>query len=157
VGSVGRVKSRFGAQLLLHGIVLILFGAAAGFVYTGVLTGEIDGAPPGWRFAHLNGLVNGAILVGLGGASAHICLPKAGQRWLVLLTISGSYSNVIASILGATLGHRGLSAVGPGANRVVFGLFAFAVVALLAGLIFSLVGAWRALRSASGESEAYGD
>jgi hypothetical protein len=139
------VKSRFAAQLLLHGTALILFGAVAGFVYTGVLTGEIVGGVQAWRFAHLNGLVNGVILVAISGAAAHLSLSEAGQRWLVLLTVSGSYSNVTASILGAALGQRGLSASGPGANLLVFGLFAFAVVALLTGLIVVMIGAWRTL------------
>ena len=124
---------------------MILCGALAGFVYTGVLTGEIPGRAQAWRFAHLNGLVNGAILVALSGASTQVSLSGTGQRWLVLLTVSGSYSNVVASMLGAALGQRGLSASGPGANVVVFGLFVFAVVALLTGLILVIIGAWRSL------------
>ena len=134
-----------GAQLVFHGIALILFGAAAGFAYLVVLTGEFASNPQAWRFAHLNGLVNGAILVAISGASAHLTLSRRGERWLLLLTIGGSYSNVGASILGAVLGHRGLEAVGPSANLLVFGLFAVAAVALLSGLVVALVGAQRSL------------
>jgi hypothetical protein len=144
------MKSQRAAHLLLHGIALILLGAGAGFVYTGVLTGDIEGGAQAWRFAHLNGLLNGAILVAISGASLHIALPEGSQRRLVFLTISGSYSNVVASIVGAQLGQRGLSAAGPGTNVLVFGLFVLAVVTLLPGLVLVLAGAWRTLAGGDG-------
>jgi hypothetical protein len=136
---------RSGAKLVFHGIALILLGSAAGFAYLGVLTGELASGAQAWRFAHLNGLVNGAILVAIGGSSPHLTLSPTGERWLLLLTIGGSYSNVGASIVGAALGQRGLDAVGPATNLLVFGLFAIAVVALLSGLVVALVGARRSL------------
>ena len=82
------------------------------------------------------------IVVAISGASAHVALGEAGQRSLTGLIVSGSYANVVASMVGAAVGERGLRAAGPAANLVVFGLFAFAVVTLIAGLVLALVGAY---------------
>jgi hypothetical protein len=61
-----------------------------------------------------------------------------------------AYGNVIASILGASFGVRGLALGGSVANSAVYLLFVVAIAGVFAGVALLILGGARAARGAGG-------
>src|SRR5262245_32368150 len=124
-------------SLVGHGVVVILLGMLVGFPYALVVTGSMPGAERAWRMAHLEGVLNGLLLVAIGAAGAMIALSERQAWWLRWTLIVTAYGNVIGATLGAAAGERGLSPEGPAANFAVYLIFTAAVIAVLAGLVLA--------------------
>ena len=54
---------RLRARLVFHGAVVVMLGLLAGFPHAFVLTGQIAGEERAWRMAHLEGLLNGMLVL----------------------------------------------------------------------------------------------
>lgn len=132
-------------RLIGHAAVVLLLGMAAGFPYGTAVTDGLQEATRAWRMAHLEGVLNGLLMLGVGAAISRWQLTLRSQRVLYIGLLVTGYGNAIASIVAAATGVRGLAPGGPTANWAVFGGFMAAVVAVLTVLI---VLAWNAFRSA---------
>lgn len=134
------------ARLIYNGAIVILLGLLAGFPYALVVTGQMAGEERAWRMAHMEGLLNGMLALLAAGVWDAIVLSAGQRRWLALSLIVAAYGNVIASILGASFGVRGLALGGPLVNSVVYLLFVIAIVGVLAGVVLLVRGGARAIR-----------
>lgn len=134
------------ARLVQHGAIVILLGLLAGFPYAFVVTGQMAGEERAWRMAHMEGLLNGMLALLAAGVWDALALSAGQRRWLALSLLVAAYGNVIASILGASFGVRGLALGGPAMNSVVYLLFVVAIVGVLAGVALLIVGGARAAR-----------
>jgi hypothetical protein len=139
------MELRWRARMVLHGAVVIVIGLLAGFPHALVLTGAMAGEERAWRMAHLEGVLNGLLVLAVAAAGDALALSARGQAVLALSLIAMAYANVLASILGASAGVRGLSPGGPAANSVVYLLFLLAIVGVLLGLGCVVAGARRRL------------
>jgi hypothetical protein len=138
--------NRTASLLVMHGVIVVLLGLAVGFPYASAITGGWGAeAERAWRTAHLEGVLNGMLVIVLGAASPHLRLSGAQQRWFRAGALATGYGNVAAAALAATAGVRGLAPGGPLANWTVYALFTVAVVGVLATLVLAVVGARRAL------------
>ncbi|MBK9012116.1 hypothetical protein [Novosphingobium sp.] len=84
---------------------LVLLGAV--LVMLGLLTGFISGSLANPRMglaAHLEGLMNGTLLIALGAAWGHVRLSPGTERWCWWLLAYGSLANWLAVLLGAIWG-----------------------------------------------------
>jgi hypothetical protein len=125
-------------KMVFHGVLVIVIGLLAGFFWTLVLWGLMDGSERQWRMAHLEGLLNGLLVLAIAAFTTHFRLsPRWHTRlaWLLILT---AYANVLASILGAWWGVRGLTPFFPLTNTLVFLLFAVALITVLVALVVAL-------------------
>jgi hypothetical protein len=136
------------ARLVFHGAVVVMLGLLIGFPHAFVLTGQIAGEERAWRMAHLEGLLNGMIVLLAAAVSGWIVLSARQQSWLAWSLIAAAYGNVIASVLGATFGVRGLALAPPVANMVMNLLFWIAIVGILAGVGLLIAGARNAVQAA---------
>ena len=144
------LSPRIRSSLVGHGVVVIVLGLLAGFPYALVIAGDLEGELRAWRMAHLEGVLNGLVMIGVGGAGGRIALGPGAARWLHLGLLGAGYGNVVAAVIGASAGVRGLAPTGPAANLVVFALFTVAIAGVLVGLALAAVGAFRL----AGRSEA---
>jgi len=144
------MSRRARANLTLHGIIVIALGLLAGFPYALAISGDIGGEPRAWSMAHLEGVLNGLVLLGVGAAGSAIELAERQTRVLVASLLVAGYGNVVAAAIGATFGVRGLEAAGPPANLLVFALFTAAIVGVFVGLGLAAFGAFRASRAGAG-------
>lgn len=133
-------------QLALHGALVILLGLAAGFPYALVVTGQLAGDERAWRMAHAEGVQNGMMMLAVAGAGGLLRLDRRRSRLCAWALVVASYGNVIASIVGAATGQRGLQAAAPLANIVVFALFVVAMGGVLTGLALVVAGARDAMK-----------
>jgi hypothetical protein len=137
------VDTRTRASLVGHGVVVILLGLLAGFPYALVISGDLEGELRAWRMAHMEGVLNGLVMLGVGAAGGLIALPRRQVRWMEWGLLVAGYGNVVAASLGAFAGVRGLAPSGPAVNLLVFVLFTAAIVGVLLGLGLAVVGAFR--------------
>ena len=139
---------RIRARLVFHGAVVVLLGLLAGFPHAFVLTGQLVGEERAWRMAHLEGLLNGMLTMLAGAVGGSLVLSANQQRWLVRSFVAAAYGNVVASVLGASAGVRGLAFDGPLANLVMNVLFWVAIVGVFGGVGLLIAGAANAMRGA---------
>lgn len=143
------MDSRLRSRMLFHGAVVILIGLLAGFPYVYVISGQLAGEERAWRMAHLEGLLNGLVVMAVAAGGGRIALSAGSQRLLAVSLIVAAYGNAVASIVGAAFGVRGLGPQGPLANFVVFLLFSIAIVGILLGLALVIAGVRRGASSPS--------
>lgn len=128
------MEKKLRASLIFHGAIVIILGLLAGFPYALVLQGQMEGEPRAWSMAHLEGVLNGLLCLGAAGAFGKLALSAGQMRLMTWSFILMAYGNVVASVLGAVTGQRGLELAGPMSNMVVFALFMIAVVLVLVAL-----------------------
>jgi len=135
------VERDYQRRLVLHGIIIIFLGLAAGFPFvTAIESGTAENVRA-WRMAHMEGVLNGLLMMAIAGVGASIVLDARKQAVVLWSLILTGYGNIIASIVGASTGFRGLQPAGPAANWVVFILFTIGVVAVIVALALIAYGA----------------
>lgn len=142
------------ARMVLHGAVVVMLGLLAGFPHAFVLTGQLAGEERAWRMAHLEGLLNGMTVLLAAAVSGWLVLSPRQHVWLAWSLIAAAYGNVVASVLGAWFGVRGLALAAPPANAIMNLLFWIAIAGILAGVGLLIVGARNAVRAHAGKSGA---
>jgi hypothetical protein len=147
-GPLAPLDARRAARLALHGALVTLAGLLVGFPYAMVVTGELAGEERAWRMAHLEGVLNGLLMLAAAAVGGRVALRAGEQRALVVGLILAGWGNVVAATLAALHRVRGLEPAGPLANLAVFALFTAAVVGVLVAVALLALGAARAARGA---------
>src|SRR5262252_1175219 len=130
-------------RVIFHGAIVVLLGLAAGFPFAFVILGTMNGDLRAWRMAHLEGVLNGLVMFAVVGIAPRLTLSRGQQSLLGWCLVITGYGNVVASILGASVGVRGLEAGGSVANTVVYLLFVIAVVTVTVATVLLALGARR--------------
>lgn len=126
-------------QLAFHGSIVLLIGLLAGIGFSYAATTGTVGTDlyKNWRFAHMEGLLNGIVVLAVAGA-----WPAIGRRetlvaigkWLLIL---GAYANAIGPWITALfIGHRVIQPQTPLENLVAYGFYIPGVLPLFAVAIF---------------------
>lgn len=137
------MSGRLRAQMVLHGVAVIALGLLAGFPYGQVITGGMEGSERAWRMAHLEGVLNGMLVLAVAGVAPALALSPRQHALLAWSLVGAGYGNVVASVIGAWTGQRGLALADSAANNLVFALFVAAIVAVFVGLALTALGARR--------------
>ena len=142
--------------LIGHGALLIFCGGVLGFGFLFFLMGEISLWPipgridyqmPGtydaWRMAHMEAIVNGAIIWIVAGILPLMPFGPTGMRRLVYGMLIVAWTIVIASAFDPVFpDSRGLMATRSLTNNIAFGLFYIGVVLVM---VIMAVVAYKAL------------
>jgi hypothetical protein len=133
----------------LNGLLLMIAGMAlGGFPLVGVVVHDAyhgPAGPPGdyraWMMAHLEGLLNGMMIILLALVSRLRPLSAAGERRMIAALLISGWGNSAASIAAPILRVRGMTFDADPANNLVAGVFTLALVGsvyALAALILHL-------------------
>ena len=133
--------------MIFHGAVVILLGLLAGFPYALVVTGSLAGSERAWRMAHLEGVLNGLLVIVVAAVWDRLALDGWKRDVLAWSLVLIAYGNVVASVIGATFAVRGLEPGGSPSNTLVYLLFMMAVVGIVVGIGLVAEGAWKRRRS----------
>lgn len=125
-------------KLMILGALLVLLGLLTGFV-----SGSLANPRMGLS-AHLEGLMNGTLLLALGAGWGHVRLTAAQERWSWWLLAYGSLANWLAVLLGAIWGAgHGTMPLAAGHSAVRAAPWQEQLVdALLISLSFAMVAAF---------------
>ncbi len=127
----------------LNGVLMILAGMVlAGFPLAFLVMRDVYDQPPpmdvggdyrGWVMAHLEGLLNGLLVIAL-GAVTRIRQPMKPRRqaWLVPALMIAGWGNVIAAVMAPAFSVRGMAVDASLMNNIVWGIFTLAMIASFA-------------------------
>ena len=127
--------------LIIHGILVMLGGFIAGGFLGAVATGSLEGSLANWKLAHMEGLLNGLMLLAVAGISQHLCLSPGQGRWLTLSLLIMAYCNLGFGFLRGATGELGLDFSGTITNQVTTLLGTLGVPFAIIGVIIVLIGA----------------
>lgn len=153
------MTDRLQSLLVAHGALIFLVGMIVGFPFAFHILGRIElwpipgsidiqipGDYRGWRMAHLQGILNGLLLMGIGVLGSRLRLTDRAAQWLVRGLLVCGWGNMTASIIGPLAGARGLAFTGFEWNSLVFLLFAAAIAGIFVSMWLVFRGAWTRYR-----------
>lgn len=153
------MKSRLQSLLIAHGALIFLVGMIVGFPFAFEILGRIDlwpipiafdvqipGDYRGWRMAHLEGILNGLLLMGIGVLGSHLRLTDRAADWIVRGLLVCGWGNMSASVIAPLAQVRGLALTGFDWNSLVFLLFMAAVAGIFVSMGLVFRGAWARTR-----------
>lgn len=133
---------RLAIHLALHGAAVLtvsLFGGL--FLYRAILASNREAA---WHLLHSGGSVRGVMLIALAAIIQLPVLPLWQLSTATWLIIFFTWTSVLAMLIAAVSGERGLRCSGSNTNKLVYILYALGTVAIFPAcslLIFGLLNA----------------
>jgi hypothetical protein len=126
-------------HLALHGVVVLVLSFIAGLL----LHRSIRLGQPGvgaWHLAHAGTSGRGVMLLAIAGAWRWVELPAATRGLLAGLLLVFVWTSVVAMLIAAATGHRGLTWEGSTTDRAVYGLYVAGTVAIFPAAVLLIAG-----------------
>ncbi|NRB37540.1 MAG: hypothetical protein HRU20_03625 [Pseudomonadales bacterium] len=134
---------RFQRRLIFHGAVVILLGMLSGIPLSMVLLGYIPGNPDDWKLAHMEGLINGLLLIGIAGCGQALVLSERQFKFLSLMLTLMAHGNVLYGWVRGIFGVKGLDLAPPFANQLAAVLGGMPVIFAFIAISLVIWGAYR--------------
>lgn len=134
------------ARLAFHGLVIFVLGLIIGIPFSMLFTKSDDQHTHLWGVAHLEALVHGLLLMGLGAIGQLVVLPRTHERAAVTLLITGAYSSITGATIGAIWDVLGVKPGESVANTVAWAFLGYGTVAVSVAIVWILWGARRGYR-----------
>jgi len=129
--------------LALHGVLALIVSLVSGRWFSKAIT--TGGNEVAWRVVHSGGSMGGIMLIAFSSLLPVIVLPHWGVQLFVWSIIAGTWFFIIAMIVAAVTGERGLTSGGSLINRCVKYGYVIAALLSLGGCIVLLIGLINAL------------
>jgi hypothetical protein len=129
-------------NLVFHGAIVLIIGLMCGMPYGKAINRKAsEHTVQAWRLAHL-ALPIGAILMIAVAAVLTPFMVSTTLKWVIAVSlIASSYAFCFSLLLAPVVGHRGLSARGPLAAKLVYlGNSAGAFFSMLAAVVLLYAG-----------------
>ena len=154
------------AFLVLNGVGLLISALLSGWLYFFYLLGSIElwpfineapAAIPGdrraWNMAHMEGITQGLLLIGLAASAPYMRLTPRAWSWLFYATLTFTWLFTLPAIANAWFETRGLAFDNgpfPGdrlTNNIIFLSGWPAMIGVHIGLPLFALGAWNGFRA----------
>jgi hypothetical protein len=132
----------------LNAVTLITIGLfLAGFPLVWVVVREsygqtapvtLGGDYRGWMMAHLEGLLNGLLVIGLAATTRLRPMTQTKERVLLWSLLIAAWGNTIASLMAPLLGVRGMAFNQSAPNNLVAAMFIVALAATVPALFVGI-------------------
>ena len=96
-------------RLAMHGLVILFLGLASGigFSIAAATVVQSDPAYGAWRFAHMEGIVNGLLVLAIAGIWLRMNLRSSLLGIARVVLVLGCYANIIGPLINALfIGRR---------------------------------------------------
>jgi hypothetical protein len=128
-------------NLAFHGVIILFLGLLAGIGFSiAAATQEITSPAYGaWRFAHMQGLINGLVVLAVAGVWQRMNVDGKGITLARIFLILGCYANIIGPIINALFIGKRL--IAPETNLealVVYGFYIPGTLPIISFPIFAL-------------------
>lgn len=129
--------------LALHGAVVLTVSVIGGlFLYRAILKTEKIAA---WHVVHSGGTVRGVMLIALAAIIQYPTLPMWQLATIVWLILFFTWTSMLAMIIAAVSGERGLGYSGSSTNKLVYILYAVGTVAIFPACSLLIYGLLKSL------------
>ena len=130
-------------HLALHGAIVLTVSIVAGLLlYGAILKSKNEAA---WHLVHAGGTVRGVMLIALAAIIHLPVLPFWQLSTAVWLIIFFVWTSMLAMIIAAISGDRGLGLSGSIANKLVYVLYGLGTIAIFPGCLLLILGLFKAL------------
>jgi hypothetical protein len=136
------MPTRHHSLLIGHGAIVFILGLAAGVPFLWALDAVAAGggaveaeALRAWRMAHLEGTLNGMMMIAVAAAAKQLTLSDGRSSIITWGLIATGWGNILASFVSGMTGGRGLAFTGIDWNTLTFTLFSIAIVGVVAAFV----------------------
>jgi len=143
------MPTRHHSLLIGHGAVVFILGLAAGVPFLWALDAIAAGggaveaeALRAWRMAHLEGTLNGMMMIAVAAAAKQLTLSEGRSSIITWGLIATGWGNILASFVSGMTGGRGLAFTGIDWNTLTFTLFSIAIVGVIAAFVVLALAAF---------------
>ena len=134
---------QFIVYLALHGVLALIVSLVSGRWFSRAIT--TGGNEVAWRVVHSGGSMGGIMLIAFSSLIPILVLPQWATTAFVWSIILGTWLFIIAMIIAAITGERGLKGGGSLVNRGVYFCYIVGAFLSLIGCGLLLAGLLRAL------------
>lgn len=143
------MPTRHHSLLIGHGALVFILGLAAGVPFLWALDAVVAGggaveaeALRAWRMAHLEGTLNGMMMIAVAAAAKQLTLSDGRSSIITWGLIATGWGNILASFVSGMTGGRGLALTGIDWNTLTFTLFSIAIVGVIAAFVVLALAAF---------------
>lgn len=143
------MPTRHHSLLIGHGALVFILGLAAGVPFLWALDAVAAGggaveaeALRAWRMAHLEGTLNGMMMIAVAAAAKQLTLSEGRSSIITWGLIATGWGNILASFVSGMTGGRGLALTGIDWNTLTFTLFSIAIVGVIAAFVVLALAAF---------------
>ena len=147
------MDKRLTGLLIANGALVILAGFLSGMPYAAAVTTQIANGAAGmvgdvraWHMAHLEGVLNGMMMIAVAAAAHQIAMNTGRARVIFWGLIVAGWTNVVASNVSAMTGGRGTGVTGLDWNTFDFVVFMAGIVGALVAIIALAMAGFKAVR-----------
>lgn len=131
------------SRLALHAGAVILLGMLSGIPMAMVLTGYLEGNIADWRISHMEGLINGLLMLAIAGCLSFLTLSPKQSQWLFWTTLYTGYSNALYGWSRGLFGHAGLDFAPPFTNQLTAILGGLPIFTAFIAIFLLMHGAYK--------------
>ena len=130
-------------HLVLHGTLVLMVSLFGGLLLYRVLLKDKN--PATWHLVHAGGTVRGVLLIALAAIIPLLGLPLSQVSLFVCLMIISIWASMVAMILAAVSGERGLRLSGTITNKLVYLFYAVHIVTIFPAVFLLIYGLLKAV------------
>lgn len=134
---------KFSIYLALHGVLVLVVSLVSGRWFSKAI--NTAGNEVAWRVVHSGGSMGGIMLIAFSSLMPIIELPQWGVELFVWTIIIGTWLFIIAMVVAAITGERGLINNGTLINRCIYCCYFIGALLSIAGCSILLFGLFNAL------------
>ncbi len=143
------MPTRHHSLLIGHGALVFILGLIAGVPFLWAIEAVAAGggaveaeALRAWRMAHLEGTLNGMLMIAVAAAAKQLTLSETRSSLITWGLIATGWGNILASFVSGMTGGRGLAFTGIDWNTLTFTLFSIAIVGVVLAFIVLAIAAF---------------
>lgn len=139
-------------NLVFHAGGVILLGMLSGIPYSMALLGQISGAATDWQISHMEGLLNGLLMLGIAAAGSLMTLSRLQEKLFYGFVVFTGYGNALYGWARGISGESGVEDTGTLASLIVQMLGGFPVITAFAFIVMLMIGARKSASRVASES-----
>ena len=128
-------------KLVFHAAAVILIGMLSGFPLIFVLLGYLDGQVSDWKLSHMEGLLNGLLMLGVAASGGLLVLSKTVEKVLFWCLVFTGYGNALYGWARGLSGQAGMDFSPPISNQIAALLGGLPIFTALVLIIIVMIAA----------------
>ena len=135
------MNTRIRSLLVFHGGAVIMLGMLSGIPLAMVILGELSGSTSDWKLSHMEGLLNGLLMLAIAACGHLLSLSEKQAIWLYRLLLITGYGNGLYGWVRGITGEAGLNFLPPFGNQLAAFLGGFPIFTAFTLIILMMISA----------------